>query len=175
MSYKLYLDDFRNPIDTLNLIDSIKIDNNYSKEYQNDDDWTIVRNFDEFVKTIQAKGIPNVISFDHDLADEHYVPQQFWSSYSDSKRYQESKEKEYKEKTGLDAARWLINYSLLNNDYLQCVQNDLRFPTIFIHSQNPVGADKIEMLFHSFFKMYTQYSSFVKNVIEHTYLDFDRR
>ena len=35
-------------------------------------DWVIVRNYNEFVKKIEEDGMPVFISFDHDLADEHY-------------------------------------------------------------------------------------------------------
>ena len=36
--------------------------------------WIVVRNYDEFVKKINELGLNNidVISFDHDLAPEHY-------------------------------------------------------------------------------------------------------
>lgn len=44
--YKLFLDDERFPVDN---------------------DWVIVRSYDEFAHVIQNKGIPLFISFDHDL------------------------------------------------------------------------------------------------------------
>ena len=33
-------------------------------------DWDIVRNYDEFINYILKNGLPSVISFDHDLAQE---------------------------------------------------------------------------------------------------------
>ena len=47
---KLYLDDIRNP---------------------KTDGWIIVRSYNEFIKWIEVNGIPDEISFDHDLAHEH--------------------------------------------------------------------------------------------------------
>lgn len=49
MNYKLYLDDERFP--------------------KTPGPWIIVRNFDEFTKTIEEKGLPKVMSLDHDLGD----------------------------------------------------------------------------------------------------------
>ena len=61
--YNLFLDDFRMPKDAYNyLLQPIYISVN----------WEIVRSYDEFVKYITEHGIPEIISLDHDLADEHY-------------------------------------------------------------------------------------------------------
>lgn len=53
MDYKIFLDDIRMPTDIYP-----KTDNK---------DWVIVRDVDEFKKTIKEKGIPYFISFDNDL------------------------------------------------------------------------------------------------------------
>lgn len=58
---KLYLDDVRNPQTA---------------------GWNVVRSFDEFVAFIREHGVPDVISFDHDLGDN--VP------------------------TGMDCAKWMV-------------------------------------------------------------------
>ena len=59
MSYHLFLDDARKPSDVkwieLPLVN-----------------WTIVRNYKEFVETIIKNGIPTTISFDHDLSMADY-------------------------------------------------------------------------------------------------------
>jgi hypothetical protein len=60
---KLYLDDVRNP---------------------KTEGWTIVRNYDEFVKYINENGLPDEISFDHDLGENT--------------------------KTGYDCAKWFCEY-----------------------------------------------------------------
>lgn len=95
-------------------------------------DWDIVRNYDEFINYILKNGLPSVISFDHDLADEHYVPSEYWNNYDLSKEFQESQS--YREKTGNDCAKWLLEY---------CYENDLKLPQCMVHSANPVGADNI--------------------------------
>lgn len=55
---ELFLDDIRTP----NAV--------YSSPY--DGGWTIVRGYEEFVNAIQKYGVPDIISFDHDLEIEHY-------------------------------------------------------------------------------------------------------
>ena len=62
----LFLDDIRNPSDVGNYIRA-SLAELFSKE-----NWIIVRNYKEFCNYIEKKGVPNVVSFDHDLADEHY-------------------------------------------------------------------------------------------------------
>ncbi len=57
MRKSLYLDDVRTPTSTLD---------GYGP-------WQVVRSYDEFVHWIQTNGIPDMISFDQDLADERHV------------------------------------------------------------------------------------------------------
>lgn len=98
---KIFLDDIRNP---------------------KTNDWIIVRNYQEFVNWITENGLPDEISFDHDLALISYEPST-------------QKEKfEYTEKTGYDAAKWLCEY---------CWINGLPIPSWNVHSANPVGRDNI--------------------------------
>lgn len=127
MSYNLYLDDIRQPHETGNYILPV----HYRAQYHLDD-WVVVRNYNEFVKTILEKGLPWKISFDHDLATEHYTPEEYWNDYDASKAFQEART--YREKTGLDCARWLTEF---------CAERGLKLPDIYIHSMNPVGADNI--------------------------------
>jgi hypothetical protein len=120
--YRLFLDDFREPRDAF-FYKGFPIYN---------DDWTVVRNYLEFVKTIEILGIPEAVSFDHDLADVHYEKTSF--DYDD----------EYQEKTGYHCAKWLIDY---------CINNKKELPTtILIHSMNVVGSQNIKSLFESYFK-----------------------
>jgi len=120
MIYNLFLDDFRNP--------EVCFDYTYNQVYLLG--WTVVKNYDEFVKTVTEKGMPQMISFDHDLADLHYVKPPPYD--------------EDTEKTGYDCAKWLINY---------CIDNQLDLPeTILIHSMNPVGSLNIKSLFDSYYK-----------------------
>jgi len=127
----LWLDDLRNPfIDTEGkvppIIDSVV-------------EWVL--NYEQFVQWIEKFGLPDIISFDHDLADEHYTPEQYWSDYQKSKEYQESQN--YQEKTGMDCAKWLVDY---------CIDNNLKLPTFYIHSANPVGADNIKFYLQNYLK-----------------------
>jgi hypothetical protein len=96
-------------------------------------EWVIVRNYTQFVDTIQKNGIPEAISFDHDLADEHYV--EYTAAHdlnSPSKgniRYDK-----LKEKTGLDCAKWLAQY---------CVDKNVPVPEYYVHTMNPIGGMNI--------------------------------
>lgn len=103
--------------------------------------WEIVRNYDEFIEWIINNGLPNFISFDHDLADSHYTPFHLWNDYEKSKEYQEAQI--HQEKTGFECAKWLVEY---------CISNRLRCPEFFCHSMNPVGKDKINSLLNQFIK-----------------------
>jgi len=123
--YSLYLDDFRDPIDS-----SYYRSESVYAELQ----WVVVRCYDEFVKTVQEIGIPETVSFDHDLADGHYAHQ----SKIDYNRFIE--------KTGFHCAEWLINH---------CIDNELKLPqTILIHSMNPAGSLNIKSLFDTYNKVY---------------------
>lgn len=123
--YMLFLDDIRRPETTFNYM---------PLPVFNEPDWFIVRNYYAFISIIQNKGIPDIISFDHDLADEHYKQQDF--DYS----------KEDYEKTGYHCAEWLINY---------CMDNNKELPhEIIVHSMNPYGSENIKSLFNTYFKVW---------------------
>lgn len=87
--------------------------------------WEIVKNYEEFVKFVK-KNYENIshISFDHDLADEHYAP--------------ETGNWKYKEKTGWDCAMWLKEFY---------AENKLGLPVMYVHSMNPVGTKRIINVF----------------------------
>lgn len=122
ISKLLWLDDLRDPF--LN-IEKLVPETNVEIHW--------VRNFKEFTEWIDKWGLPEIISFDHDLADEHYTPQEYWSDYEKSKQYQDAQT--YTEPTGKDCAKWLVNY---------CTSNFLALPVCFVHSANPVGSDYIK-------------------------------
>lgn len=125
MSYNLFLDDERKPRDVtwveLPLVD-----------------WNIARDYNQFVEMIQRLGFPKRVSFDHDLAHEHYPIFEPTKTAMVAGRipYQE-----YKEKTGYHAAVWLANY---------CHEKELPLPEIFIHTMNPLGKENIKSVFESF-------------------------
>ena len=99
---KLYLDDLRTPI----------------KEYD-----FIVRSYDEAIFIIKKYGMPNFISFDHDLGiDENGALL----------------------KSGFDVAKWIVNSD---------IKKQIKLPSDFsfkVHSQNPVGKKNIISLLDSY-------------------------
>lgn len=110
---KLFLDDLRIPKDAIGLVPDAM------NQFYWKDDWVIVRNFWEFCNYIQKFGLPDFISFDHDLADEHYV---------------NSDHLDYKEKTGYECAKWLVDF---------CFDNGRSLPDYMVHSANPTGKQNI--------------------------------
>jgi hypothetical protein len=126
MSYNLFLDDYRQP----NSCSYVKKEN---QRYYFDNNWEVVKNYGEFIKMIGDKGLPDMVSFDHDLADVHY----------DNKSRKESFK--YYPETGLDCMRWMIDYIQTNN---------LPPPFVLIHSMNPAGAENMKSLFNNFLKHY---------------------
>jgi hypothetical protein len=78
----------------------------------------IARSYDDAVWMVRQYGLPTFISFDHDLADEHYS--------SDNC-----------ERTGYSFARWFCEHVM---------DNSLSLPvgfSYYVHSMNPVGAENI--------------------------------
>lgn len=100
---KLFLDDVRKPPDAT---------------------WDVVRSYEQFVAYIEANGVPEVISFDHDLADQHYLIDE---ENPDSGKIPYEK---YAEKTGYDCAKWLV-------------ENGYEVKRWMVHSMNPGGAANI--------------------------------
>lgn len=125
----LFLDDIRVPMDAFNYTRFQK----FSLE-----EWDIVRDYDGFVHYIETNGLPDFIAFDHDLADEHYAPEM----YHGSEAYMKISEN-FKEKTGYDCARWLVEY---------CMDNNLDCPDYIVHSMNPAGKQNIESYLENFKK-----------------------
>jgi hypothetical protein len=120
---KLFLDDNRKPYDVFKLTINPVYENN---------NWDIVKTYEDFTSYIEKNGIPEMISFDHDLSFDHYY---------DENQKGELNYDEFKEKTGYHCAQWLIEY---------CKKNSLNLPTWFIHSANPVGSQNIKKLLTDF-------------------------
>lgn len=123
---KVFLDDVRIPEDCskymyarLGALNTLYLEN-----------WFVVRNYDEFCLFIRHnyKDITH-ISFDHDLGED-LVEERLERGMS--KRQAKAKKK--LERTGLDCARWLVDFYKKKEQPL---------PTIFIHSMNPVGTENI--------------------------------
>lgn len=120
--YNLFLDDIRQP-SGCNYVPS-ELRSVYLLN-----EWEVVRNYEEFVQIIKERGLPKLVSFDHDLADIHYDPETWTESFK------------YQEKTGMDCAKWLVDY---------CLDNKKLLPEFLVHSQNPVGAKNILSLLINF-------------------------
>ncbi len=132
--YNLFLDDFRHPYDCVAYMrDPMK----YAKW-----NWVVVKNHEEFVKKIEEDGLPEFISFDHDLADEHYDNTMYQGVEEYSKKYEH-----FKEKTGLDCAKWLTEH---------CMDTKQKLPDFEIHSMNPAGGENIKSLLLNFKKFQDQ-------------------
>jgi len=127
-TYNLFLDDIRHPYDCISYMPSPGI---YSKYL-----WKTVRNYDEFVSFITQNGLPDLISFDHDLADSHYHPDMHNGQEAYNRHYAE-----FTEKTGMDCAKWLIDY---------CMDNNKELPDFVVHSMNPAGGENIKSLLTQF-------------------------
>lgn len=92
--------------------------------------WVIVRNYKEFRNTIWNMGIPDFIAYDHDLSLEHY------ENYHrvNEQGALEIDYKEFKERTGYDCCKFLIN---------ECNKLAVKHPPYVVHSMNPVGKSNI--------------------------------
>jgi hypothetical protein len=129
----LWLDDCRNPFDieTDWLIFS-PIGRNIEVK------WVV--NYQEFVDWIIANGLPDAICFDHDLADEHYRMSMYDTDGHYNNYYTDGT---FKEKTGFDCAKWLVNY---------CMDRKLELPLYNIQSANPIGRENIKGLLENYNK-----------------------
>lgn len=104
---RLYLDDIRTPVD---------------------DDWIVVRNYDEFVAQIKLRGLGNfeVISLDHDLGEGAMV-----EYYTNVKNNYMLDYNNIEERTGMDCCRYLVSHSM---------NEKIPLPQIYVHSANPIGS-----------------------------------
>jgi hypothetical protein len=62
MTWNLFIDDERNPID-------VKWGSWQDQALYRDSEWIIARNWLEILELIDSFGLPQIISFDHDLGD----------------------------------------------------------------------------------------------------------
>ena len=95
------------------------------------EDWIVVRNYEDFVKTIELLGLPAVVSFDHDLAESHMKHYFEVSSISGVIEYEK-----LKEKTGKHCAEFLVD--------MWTKSGRVKPIKTFIHSANIYGVAEIE-------------------------------
>jgi hypothetical protein len=109
MKQRIYLDDVRTPID---------------------EGWVIVRNYDEFVSTIEKIGFNNIelVSLDHDLGESAMTE---WRT-NVYKNYQLDYNN-ITEKTGYDCAKWLVD---------RWIEGEAIFD-VYTHSANAIGSANI--------------------------------
>ena len=121
---KLFLDDVRIPKDAIGLVPD------KHNQFYFSNDWEIVTNYDDFVEYIELNGVPKYVSFDHDLGDtamDEYFRNVATKGTLDYDNI--------KEMTGLDCAKFLVEY---------CVDKNQPLPEYLVHSANPVGKRNIE-------------------------------
>lgn len=126
MKYYLFLDDERIP-QKVTWVDLPLVE------------WIIVRNYNQFIDIIQKNGLPEAISFDHDLADEHYIEYTIAHDPNSPTKGNINYNK-FREKSGYDCARWLAQY---------CVDNLTPIPYYYVHTMNPIGGQNIISILES--------------------------
>lgn len=99
-------------------------------------EWVFVRTYDEFVKTINERGIPDTCSYDHDLFREHYDEYAI-AHNPNSPTFGRIRYEIFKEKTGMECARFLANL---------CVERQIPIPPYFVHTLNPIGRENIRLI-----------------------------
>jgi hypothetical protein len=106
MKKLIYLDDLRIPLDQ---------------------EWIVVRNYDEFVDTINEIGLENIglISLDHDLGDSAMKEWHTNVYHNYTLDYDN-----ITEKTGMDCTKWLVDQWLEGKPVV----------TVKVHSANAVGS-----------------------------------
>jgi hypothetical protein len=121
---RLFLDDMRHPSREMEYM-SMRIGQKYH-EYANEE-WEVVKDYHSFVRHIKGYGMPDLISFDHDLGYAHYgiTSEKSWEDYHN---------REDREYTGYDAAKWLCIY---------CSENSIPLPKYYVHTMNNVGYKNI--------------------------------
>jgi hypothetical protein len=134
MRTRIYLDDIRTPIDQ---------------------DWIVVRNYDEFVNKINDVGLENIelISLDHDLG-----PSAMAEWHSNVYHNYELNYDNITEKTGMDCTKWLVNQWLDGAPVVDVV----------IHSANAVGSANMMGYINNYRHIHRLPQNCVRVQIEHT-------
>lgn len=127
--YNLFLDDVRSPCTAFHYMP----DTCYLTE-----DWVVVRSHNDFVDHVTQHGVPKLVSFDHDLGDEHY-------GHATAQSIDQFTYDGFTEKTGWHSARWLIEH---------CIELEARVPDVMIHSMNVAGSANIKSLFDTYNKYF---------------------
>jgi hypothetical protein len=132
---RLYLDDIRTPVD---------------------EDWIVVRDYDEFVSQIKLHGLGNfeVISLDHDLGEGAMV-----EYYTNVKNNYMLDYNNINERTGMDCCRYLVAESM---------NVKIPLPQIYVHSANPIGSANMMGYINNYLMNCSLPQTCVRVKIEHT-------
>jgi hypothetical protein len=149
MKYNIYLDDVRTP---------------------KENNWVVVRNYDEFVSKVTEIGLNNieVISLDHDLGDT--AMNEYFNNVSPNYSLNYDN---IKEKTGLDCAKWLVNHFYdTNPEWIEMNrvikrEDGMVFPQVYTHSANPIGSANIMGYINNFYMNEAQPQTCVRVQIPH--------
>ena len=150
MKQKLYLDDVRTPVNT---------------------EWVVVRSYDEFVEKVKEIGLLgiDVISLDHDLGDT--AMDEYYNNVSPNYTLDYT---HITEKTGMDCAKWLVNYFYDTNPFWGDFSRNKKkteefpFPKVYTHSANPIGSANIMGYINNFLMNEARPQDCVRVTIEHT-------
>lgn len=109
MSYSIFLDDERIPTDVTWLALPAML-------------WYVARTYQAFIDGIKLRGMPEYITFDHDLQDFN---------------------EDGTENTGYTCLKWLVDY---------CIDHDMMLPVCFFHSMNPIGVKNMKSYYENALK-----------------------
>jgi len=143
MKKRIYLDDVRTPVSPNNeWVDGIE-------------EWTVVRSYDEFVKTVTEIGLENieVISLDHDLGDSAMKEWHTNVYHNYTLNYDN-----ITEKTGYDCAKWLVEQWLDGKPVVD----------VYTHSANAIGSANIMGIINNYRHINKLPQNCVRVQIDHT-------
>jgi len=135
-----------------------------------ENNWVVVRNYDEFVSKVTEIGLENieVISLDHDLGDT--AMSEYFNNVSPNYSLNYDN---IKEKTGLDCAKWLVNHFYdTNPEWIEMNRvikrgDKMNFPQVYTHSANPIGSANIMGYINNFYMNEAQPQTCVRVQIPH--------
>ena len=132
---KLFLDDFRKPSD---------VTWGGAKTYELGGWYTVdtATKFVSLVDELTSENMPQVISFDHDLLDEHYEPGKNWK---DLIVYEGKEFEGVNNWTGFHCAEYFIEHLL---------KHDITPPIMYCHSLNQQGTRNIERIWNKYIDIY---------------------
>jgi len=136
--YALYLDDCRNPTVT---IDGLP--------------WVIARTYEEFKHELDTRGMPDFVSLDHDLFEEH-MQMYFYMRKNGLTAIDYST---FEEKTGVDCCKALVYAIDANEDYP-------RLP-INLHTHNKYGLK----VMYDYLRTELKYPKITTQRLPHVYVE----